>query len=665
MKRLLILSAILLITGSASSQITPQSFGLKLKDGQIDLNRMSRLQKDTILINLFTNEDIYMDIAVLYKSSNEIVLFRNLGNGYLDTLKKFPLKKNAIKIESYISPTFPELLTPCFEIKIYYSDNTQEIVRNRQLNSIYDDPVSKAPLRDLTYDSKIFLYDFQFVQNWQSAEQNGHPHQWVARGDIDNDGRIEFIHTFFSMDDTTYQYWPAHLVIFESYSDNKIRVDWDTTFLGHYAANVYDEIVDLDRNGKKEFFAVAYSQLTGDVTSGIFECSGEGSYKFYLATQLRNGYGTPYEMVARDTMKRTESKKPGFWISYWVPHPGQSCSLMGFVFRQKGNLGYNFDYLTESSVHIINKLVYNFEVGEIDGDEQEEFLIGDNQWETNYIHYLDSTGSSTNGGYTLKTIIPGARVAGGYMYPKNYDNDETNEITVCGIALGHGSIGVVKHTGAPGENQFTTMWWDTTGIFAAPNWGIDTATINNEFVTLFPFLDGPGKFTRNNIMTCSRNGIYSYYKSSLTQVDSFFFLPPRFIDLDNDNRINIVAAGGFGYPARYYLFDYEYDGLTNINPNLSNVPDQFFLHQNYPNPFNPVTKIKYDLKSAFPGLLSNVKILVFNALGKEVEILVKEKKNMGSYEVEFNGSKYPSGLYFYSLNINGQIVDVKKMILIK
>ncbi len=73
-------------------------------------------------------------------------------------------------------------------------------------------------------------------------------------------------------------------------------------------------------------------------------------------------------------------------------------------------------------------------------------------------------------------------------------------------------------------------------------------------------------------MTCSRNGKYSYYKSSFTQVDSLFFLPPRFIDLDNDNRLNIVAAGGFGYPARYYLFDYEYDGLTNINPNKSYLP---------------------------------------------------------------------------------------------
>ena len=52
---------------------------------------MSSIQNDTIIVSLFTNEDLLMDIAVYYETKNEIVVFKNLGNGFLDTLKKFPI----------------------------------------------------------------------------------------------------------------------------------------------------------------------------------------------------------------------------------------------------------------------------------------------------------------------------------------------------------------------------------------------------------------------------------------------------------------------------------------------------------------------------------------------------------------------------------------------
>jgi hypothetical protein len=83
------------------------------------------------------------------------------------------------------------------------------------------------------------------------------------------------------------------------------------------------------------------------------------------------------------------------------------------------------------------------------------------------------------------------------------------------------------------------------------------------------------------------------------------------------------------------------------------------LYQNYPNPFNPVTKIKYSIPKG-----SQVIIKVYDVLGKEVSTLVNQFRNTGVYEVEFNASNIPSGVYFYKM-ISDNIVNAKKLLLLK
>jgi len=89
------------------------------------------------------------------------------------------------------------------------------------------------------------------------------------------------------------------------------------------------------------------------------------------------------------------------------------------------------------------------------------------------------------------------------------------------------------------------------------------------------------------------------------------------------------------------------------------IPKTFSLHQNYPNPFNPTTNIKFDIQRS-----TYVKMIVYNSLGKEVSVLVNEKLNAGSYQVNWDGSGYPSGVYFYTLITDGYI-DTKKMLMVK
>ncbi len=89
------------------------------------------------------------------------------------------------------------------------------------------------------------------------------------------------------------------------------------------------------------------------------------------------------------------------------------------------------------------------------------------------------------------------------------------------------------------------------------------------------------------------------------------------------------------------------------------VPSAYSLKQNYPNPFNPVTKIQYSItKNGF------VKLVVFDALGREVETLVNEVLQPGTYETSFDGSTLNSGVYFYKLT-SGDFTSVKKMMMVK
>jgi photosystem II stability/assembly factor-like uncharacterized protein len=100
-------------------------------------------------------------------------------------------------------------------------------------------------------------------------------------------------------------------------------------------------------------------------------------------------------------------------------------------------------------------------------------------------------------------------------------------------------------------------------------------------------------------------------------------------------------------------------GLTFVNQISSVTPDKFSLSQNYPNPFNPNTKINYELP-----ITNFVSVIVYDALGNEVEKLVNEKQNAGSYSVDFNAASLPSGIYFYKL-VTEKFSETKKMILVK
>jgi len=100
-------------------------------------------------------------------------------------------------------------------------------------------------------------------------------------------------------------------------------------------------------------------------------------------------------------------------------------------------------------------------------------------------------------------------------------------------------------------------------------------------------------------------------------------------------------------------------GVTSVQNIPSEIPSSFSLSQNFPNPFNPMCNVQFSMSNA-----GNVKLVVYDVQGREVQTLVNERLQAGTYETSFDGSALNSGVYFYKLITDG-FTETKRMILIK
>jgi hypothetical protein len=119
---------------------------------------------------------------------------------------------------------------------------------------------------------------------------------------------------------------------------------------------------------------------------------------------------------------------------------------------------------------------------------------------------------------------------------------------------------------------------------------------------------------------------------------------------------------GSNVPTNVWLDNIFFPGnvvVTSVTGQKLNVPLVFELDQNYPNPFNPATLIRYGLPHR-----ASVSLIVYNALGQKVADLAGGMQEAGYHEVQFNGSKLASGVYFYTLTAD-EFVQTRKLLLVK
>jgi hypothetical protein len=125
---------------------------------------------------------------------------------------------------------------------------------------------------------------------------------------------------------------------------------------------------------------------------------------------------------------------------------------------------------------------------------------------------------------------------------------------------------------------------------------------------------------------------------------------------------NVFVTGSYinNPPGSTAMYTLRYSNeLIGIRPVSGEVPVSFSLHQNFPNPFNPSTTIRFDVPKT-----SLVKITIFDAAGRELEVLANEELAAGKYAADWDASKYSSGVYFFNFSADG-FSETKKMVLAK
>ena len=116
----------------------------------------------------------------------------------------------------------------------------------------------------------------------------------------------------------------------------------------------------------------------------------------------------------------------------------------------------------------------------------------------------------------------------------------------------------------------------------------------------------------------------------------------------------------------YYKRNPTGNVITGIQNISTEIQSKYSLSQNYPNPFNPVTKIRFSIPAVDSRVHGNDRVLlkVYDMMGREVQTLVNESLQPGTYETTFDASKLTSGIYFYRLQTEGY-TETKRMLMIK
>jgi len=160
---------------------------------------------------------------------------------------------------------------------------------------------------------------------------------------------------------------------------------------------------------------------------------------------------------------------------------------------------------------------------------------------------------------------------------------------------------------------------------------------SNKEVVSYSFTDKNGEYNVSGITP----GVYS------VAVNDY--------GLENGENDNVVAGTEQPGTADFTLANST--GVTDVK--IKNVPQTFSLNQNYPNPFNPTTTISFSIAEK-----GKVQLKVYDIIGKEVKSLINGELNAGQYNIMFNASDLPSGIYIYELRTN-KFLESRKMMLLK
>lgn len=221
---------------------------------------------------------------------------------------------------------------------------------------------------------------------------------------------------------------------------------------------------------------------------------------------------------------------------------------------------------------------------------------------------------------------------------------------VIGSAHNLDFLASVTHSGSFSINTF--QFTDTSSI--EPNYSLLSSigwNLNSQ--EGFAFQDGMVGANTDSLLLEKRNALHPCWLKKSDNSTEWEYIGGRV------EGSYVYSTIPFNSLSQFILVD-SVDTATNIRDDNQSI-SHFSLFQNYPNPFNPSTPISWQ-----SPVSSWQTLKIYDVLGNEIATLVDEYKHAGSYEVEFDASKYnlTSGIFLYKLKV-GDYSSSKKMILMK
>lgn len=249
------------------------------------------------------------------------------------------------------------------------------------------------------------------------------------------------------------------------------------------------------------------------------------------------------------------------------------------------------------------------------------------------IYNGQETGLSGHPYSTERTFIPGISIEGQSQYGLFNYYKRLIEIRKNFTALITENFEEVNLSGSNTCFAFR-RWNENQNLFTVINVGKNAANIKLSFP----------------VDELNLNPDTLYYLTDLMSGESF---------TATANDLTNLTIPVQGYITRILHLADSIDTVVGVDEIEQKLPTDLELAQNYPNPFNPSTKIKYMLPDA-----GYVKLKIYDLLGREVQTLVNKFEYAGTHYTEFNASNFASGIYFYRIEFEGNVIT-KKMILVK